>query len=137
MNELAARAWCAGLARSLRVDHITREGRPYLERYYAAGWNPVTRRPGPAVFLHHFVASDDPGLVHSHPWAWSASLILVGGYREERCTSVGRIIHEYRPGEVNLLDAETRHRIDLLGRDCWSLFLAGPFAQAWTFMPTC
>jgi len=137
-NDRAARAWCASLARILSVQHISPQGKPYLERYFAAGWNPTTRRPSASIFLHHFVASDPDDQVHSHPWVWSASLILAGGYREHRCSADGTTItHEYRPGDVNVLEANDKHRIDLLGADCWTLFLAGEFAQPWSFSPSC
>lgn len=137
-RELAARAWCQALARTLPVQHIRRDGQPYLERYFAAGWSPTNRRTGPAIFLHHFVASDAARAVHSHPWGWSASLILAGGYREERCGPDQRVIvREYRPGDLNVIEADDRHRIDLLAADCWSVFLAGSFEKAWRSMPSC
>ena len=138
IKELAAHAWCRALASTLTVEHIARNDAPYLERYFAAGWSPTNRRSGPAIFLHHFVASDASEQVHSHPWGWSASLILVGGYREERCLPDGTlVVREYRPGEVNVLEADDTHRIDLLSRECWTLFLAGHFAKAWAFTPRC
>jgi hypothetical protein len=137
-GERAARAWCQMLARALAVQRIDRNGRPYLERYFAAGWSPTNTRSGPAIFLHHFVASDDADQVHSHPWGWSASLILAGGYREERCGPDNTIVaREYRPGDVNVLEADARHRIDLLAEDCWTVFLAGEYAQPWAFTPSC
>jgi len=120
------------------VQHITRNDQPYLERYFAAGWSQMNRRPGPAIFLHHFVASDAHDAVHSHPWGWSVSLILVGGYRESRCAGEGQVlVHDYLPGDINVLEAEDRHRVDLLGADCWTLFLAGSFEKAWRFLPSC
>jgi hypothetical protein len=149
LMERAARTWCEALARALPVQHIRPNGQPYLDRYFAAGWSPSShRRTGerrdphrensPAIFLHHFVASDPDDQVHSHPWGWSASLILAGGYREHRCTADGSaIVREYRPGDLNILEADDLHRVDLLAADCWSVFLAGNFQQAWTFAPTC
>ena len=138
MNETLTRHWCQTWARRLEVQHIQRNGAPYLERYFVAGWNPTTRQPGPAIFLHHFVASDAEDQVHSHPWAFSISLILVGGYRELRCQSTGPpLTREFRPGDVNVLDAEARHRIDLLELECWTLFLVGDVARDWRFTPPC
>jgi hypothetical protein len=150
MMELAARTWCQALARTLPVQHIGRNGQPYLERYFAAGWSPATHRrhghdrhdpqrdSAPAIFLHHFVASDAAEQVHSHPWGWSASLILAGGYREHRCAPDGTVVvREYRPGDLNVLEADDKHRLDLLAGDCWSVFLAGDFAKAWSFAPHC
>ena len=136
-DEIAARAWCRMLARTLQVQCIDRDGTPYLERYFAAGWSPTNKRSGPAIFLHHFVASDPEVAVHSHPWGWSASLILAGGYREERCDGGSFVVREYGPGDVNVLKADDRHRIDLLGPDCWTLFLAGNFEKSWGFGPSC
>ena len=137
ITERAARMWIQALARTLEVQHISRTSAPYLERYFAAGWSPTNRRSGPAIFLHHFVASDEAD-VHSHPWGWSASLILVGGYREERCGSDGQVIvREYHPGDVNVLEADDKHRIDLLASDCWTVFLAGHFEKPWAFSPHC
>jgi hypothetical protein len=138
MDEDAARLWCRAMATRLIGQQIPRQGRPYLTRYFAAGWSPHNRRPGPAVFLHHFVASDPEDSVHSHPWHWSVSLILVGGYREQRCDDAGQMtVREYRPGDVNVLTPRDKHRVDLLANDCWTLFLAGHFDQAWAFFPAC
>lgn len=138
MDDTAARAWCEGIARTCGVQHIQPNGRPYLDRYYAAGWHPAARRQGPAIFLHHFLASDPSDAVHSHPWGWSASLIVVGGYREFRCRPGGGVVvRDFRPGDVNELGADDQHRIDLLGPDCWTIFLAGDFRQPWRFLPLC
>jgi hypothetical protein len=138
MDDDAARVWCETMARTLGVQEIRPQGKLYLDRYYAAGWHPARRQPGPALFLHHFLASDPDDQVHSHPWGWSASVILVGGYREHRCQPGGGVtVQEYRPGDVNILEATDKHRIDLLGRDCWTLFLAGSFQQMWKFHPLC
>ena len=137
-SETAARIWCIAFARTLQVQHIKPDGQPYLDRYFLGGWSPTNRRSGPAVFLHHFLASDPDDFVHTHPWGWSASLILAGGYREERCDPEGHIsVREYRPGDVNILTADDKHRIDLLSSDCWSLFLAGNYEKQWDFSPRC
>jgi len=137
IDDRHARDWCVALARTLEVQHVEQEGRAYLDRYFAAGWRPSSGRPGPAIFLHHFRASDATGMMHSHPWAWGASLILAGGYREARCVE-GRVVsRECRPGDVNVLEADDVHRIDLLTRDCWSLFLAADYRQPWRFVPRC
>jgi hypothetical protein len=134
------RAWCRALAGTLPGQRIAPKGVPYLDRYFAAGWSPGARKSGPAIFLHHFVASDPAVEVHSHPWGWSASVILAGAYREERCIGHGvdhRRVREYGPGDVNVLRADDRHRIDLLTPDCWTLFLAGSFEKPWAFAPGC
>jgi hypothetical protein len=137
LEGIELRSWCRRLARGLIRQDILRESKPYLMRYFVAGWSPTNQQTGPAVFLHHFVASDPPASVHSHPWT-SVSLILAGGYREHRCDADGRAsVREFRPGAVNLLVPTDRHRIELLEVDCWTLFLVGDFEQAWAFFPAC
>jgi hypothetical protein len=136
--ESLARMWCLEVSRGLRSQTIEPDGIPYLVRYFAAGWNPFTRQGEGAIYLHHFVGSDPQTAVHSHPWTWGTSLVLVGGYREERCTPDGtRTVHTYHPGEVNVLAPGDRHRVDLLGTECWTLFLAGRYGQPWAFFPRC
>lgn len=138
LMEAAGRAWCERMAKTLEVQHIMPNGRPYLDRYFAAGWSPSNKRSGPAIFLHHFLSSDPDTEVHSHPWGWSASLIIAGGYREQRC-GPDKQTHErvYRPGDVNILESDDRHRVELLTHDCWSVFLAGNFEKMWEFSPRC
>src|SRR5437868_2995851 len=55
------------------------DGAPKIHRHYLVG----TRKTF-GVFLHHFVGSDSPTEFHDHPWSWSLSLVLRGGYSEER-----------------------------------------------------
>lgn len=74
---------------------------PYLSRYYLFG-GPRTKhgqafddhgdpivgikwRDLPVnLYLHKFHRGDDDEALHSHPWKWSCSFILAGGYSEER-----------------------------------------------------
>ena len=54
------------------------QGEPYLERYYpcgAFGWH---------AYLHRFVDSDPDRGVHDHPGNRAVSLVLSGGYDEQR-----------------------------------------------------
>lgn len=85
-------------------------------------------------FLHRFHRSDNAGELHSHPWRWGISLILSGGYSEERRQpddSVTRRV--FRPGAINIIRATDYHRVDLLTDECWTLFIAGPKADTWYF----
>jgi len=59
-----------------RLIHRT-PGDKYLERYY------VGKLFGVTFYLHRFVSRDGDAEVHNHPWTWSRSLVLAGGYREE------------------------------------------------------
>lgn len=119
------------------VQEIPRASLPYLNRYFLAGWFPGARQHAPAIFLHHFLASDPRDHVHSHPWA-ATSLLLVGAYREHRCDDAGReTVRELHAGDVNVLAPTDRHRIELITPDVWTLFLVSDVLQPWTFTPTC
>lgn len=148
-----------------------REGaKPYLTRGYLLGgprspegedgrlmlWK---RRPF-NVFLHRFHMSDDADALHNHPCKWSFSIILLGGYVEERRVSklasgqgcicnivdIQRSLHHdhhdakyhvvrrtLKPGSLNVIRDSDYHRVDLLDDECWTLFFAGPKVASWSF----
>lgn len=137
LNDAAMRIWCERWAHALQVQRIARDGRPYLDRYFVAGWNPFARRGDSAIFLHHFVASDEPGKFHTHPWDYSVSVILAGGYREQRCIAGAVMTRDYVAGDLNVLTADDQHRVEVLDADCWTLFLAGRFITRWRFVDGC
>jgi hypothetical protein len=119
----------------------SRDGRsPYLLR--------VTVVPRfwrfPAVFLHMFFRGDDDVEHHNHPWLWSASLVIAGGYVEERLRDswLGSLLvrRVLEAGQVNVIVRDDFHRI-LVSRGQrrpWTLFVAGPRVReaeekAWGF----
>src|ERR1700761_128148 len=87
---------------------ITRDdGMPYLHRWYLFGepgglkyfeegqremrwWQRPLARLLPCTYLHRFVSSDTDEELHNPPWE-ATSLILAGGYREERCVDRRRL----------------------------------------------
>ncbi len=102
----------------------------YLTRYLVASL------PGDVyVYVHCFHASDADDEQHDHPWAWAGSLILAGGYLEERLGAFGYTWRRrWRPGMVNLLKGDTFHRVELVdGRPAWTLFVTGPRVKSWGF----
>src|SRR5215212_5382601 len=118
---------------------MDREGKqPYLTRYFLLGGprDPVTNKGWKNrpfnVFLHKFHMGDDADALHNHPWKWSYSLILCGGYVEERRVSrawADGVAHSIvrrtvRPGRVNRINANDYRRVDLIEKDCWTLFIA-------------
>ncbi len=126
-------------------------GRPHSEGVgsaFDARGNPLSDRwPRLPVhiFLHKFHKGDSARELHNHPWAWAFSIVLAGGYREER-RSVhpfeGGVPRRYRvsarafpPLSINVLHAYDYHRVDLLEekKGCWSIFVAGPRTQSWGF----
>jgi len=105
-----------------------RDGKPYMSRYRVIDLGKERGR----VYLNHFHRGDEDRELHNHPWH-GVSLILAGGYREER--REGRIVvaRDYKPGDVNVICPDTFHRVDLLEADCWTLFATGPVVQSWGF----
>jgi hypothetical protein len=107
----------------------------YLTRYYLLG-GPDTEgmehhgnKAGWGLYLHHFHRSDDAGDLHNHPWKWSISFILRGGYWEDRVD--GRRFRA--PWTFNFIRNSTFHRVDLAEKDAWTLFFAGPRVGSWGF----
>jgi hypothetical protein len=85
------------------------------------------------LYLHHFHRSDVDRELHSHPWNWAISLILAGGYVEERREGNKVVIRKIRPGNINLIMRDDFHRVDLREYDAWTLFLVGPKKSSWGF----
>ena len=122
-----------------RIPHttITIGGVPYLTRYYLF-WKD---RSWGNLYLHHFHSSDQGINLHNHPWRWGLSLVLKGGYVEERSRKpkVGDVKIEKRrvgPGTFNVIRSSDFHRVDLVDekRGAWSLFLAGKRTKDWGFL---
>lgn len=155
LKTLLEKAQSLGLLGPARVIYDRFGEVPYLSRFYIFGApkmpdgsNPYTEHGNPkaeAVFpdglglcIHRFHVGDD-GELHNHPWRWAISLILAGGYREDRRVILssrmppGVDSKEFRPGDINVLTAETFHRVDLLDGECWSLILTGPKTHSWGF----
>jgi hypothetical protein len=107
------------------------DGSPYLSRFYLfrRSWLPGVRPFNllPSVYLHYFHRGDADVELHNHPWTLSVSLILLGGYHEER--RVNGQIHSqiFRPGSFNVVRHTDFHRVDLLDpkKGSWTLFVAG------------
>jgi hypothetical protein len=107
---------------------------PYLSRYDLAEprVGPLVARPLHCV-LHHFHRSDDAGELHSHPWEWAISLVLSGGYLEERRIGDRVVARRVLPLSINLLSSSTYHRVELLEAAAWTLFVMGPKLPTWWF----
>jgi hypothetical protein len=133
-----SRTYLLGGPRSL--DVIDSVG-PTADADITGGW-PVN------IFLHKFHRGDDDLALHNHPWKWSFSIILAGGYAEERRvthTAAGKFkdgspityhvveMRLVKPWSINIIRDTDFHRVDLLEADCWSLFVAGPRVGSWGF----
>lgn len=101
---------------------VAKDGRVLLERFR------LLETPRLGVYLHRLVGADlDPNVFHDHPWSWSASLILAGGYIEER-PGFGEENRQrrFRPGYINRIDRDTFHRITWISEGgAWSLYCRG------------
>lgn len=104
------------------TDEVGRQTK-YLTRYE------LFRVGAVKVRLHQFHRGDEDDALHSHPWRWALSLMLVGGYIEERMTRK----HRVRPGAVNFIRDSDFHRVDLVDGEAWSLFVTGPKTGTWYF----
>lgn len=126
----------------LRVIHGDLD-EPYLERYF------LFRVPTPfgpvQGYLHRFVASDPDRGLHDHPWNRAISLVLAGGYTEQRFahhSASGPVIVERRvgPGRLNILRGGDFHRVLIVARpdapasEAWSLFVHGRYVKPWGFL---
>lgn len=117
----------------LRVRTIEIEGAPYLRRYL------VARLAGCELYLHEFLTADGERHLHDHPWAWSASLVLAGGYLEEVLRQVDGYAGPcttFRTHQAPALNLVGRgfHRIARLEGATWSLFAVGPRVKMWGFL---
>jgi len=119
------------------------DGRVYLDRYgfeFPSKREPTddgpSRLPWFGIFLHRMDAPD-PGIdLHDHPW-WFGSLILWGGYTEERAP-----IREPDRGVIvsrswlswRTMRLDESHRITGLSRKrVWTLVIHGPVRRGWGF----
>lgn len=124
---------------------------PYLFRSYLG----LEDTDGIGGFLHEFVASDDNGELHCHPWAWSVSFILAGRYEEVRTRGrfwprenrqegeseyAAQLDWEPRvrvcgPGDRNIIGPDHFHQVNILTPSVHTLFIHGPRVQPWGFVP--
>lgn len=147
----------------------------YLSRYYlfgrphmADGSDPFDAHGDPkdgiqwsklpfGIYLHRFHRSDEDRELHNHPWRWAVSLILSGGYVEERKANMPKgwplVFQRTRkrvfvPGDINRITSNDFHRVELLDscqvhaadgscevgfEHTWTLFVVGPKFQGWGF----
>ena len=116
-----------GLRKRTIID--VENGRVYLERFY------LLEILGCEVVIHHILQPDSDRRLHNHPWRWSFSLILAGGYVEERQDNGNRVrVRSFRRGQLNIIPRRCYHRIsELLGDEVWTLFVHRRDKQPWHF----
>jgi hypothetical protein len=109
---------------------ITRDNEdPYLVRWLLCEFK------GYKIYIHKFLRSDMDRELHNHPWSFGLSLILKGGYIEERLVLGTPVTsHVYLPGDWNWISPECFHRVDLITNEAWSIILVGPRVREWGFV---
>lgn len=110
---------------------IYEDGEPYLTRVL------TPRVFGYRLMLHNIHKPDNEQHPHNHPWRHSWSLILTGGYWDERVIDHDTAVTGLRifdAGDINPIDATDFHRIDCVYENTWTLFLAGERVQDWGFL---
>ena len=126
---------CWKVVRSLptRSRVVDIDGEPYLLRFYIKrnGWLP-------GIYLHHFYMGDSDRDLHDHPWKLSGSLILTGGYIEERLMKSGpyNVVARRKlgPGSINIIRGNDFHRVDLVEDRAWTIFVSGRKTKDWGFL---
>ena len=117
----------------MKVKIINNEnGEPYLERYM------ISRKGKEVHFLHRFLDSDSDRGVHDHPWDYSRSFILAGGYNEERLVEengVAKVIlRDVRPFSINEIRGNDFHRVVLRNKKpAWTVFYHADRVKHWGF----
>lgn len=114
-----------------RTRLIKNYGEDYLLRFYIKHNGLL-----PGIYLHRFFRGDQDRELHNHPWLWSFSFILTGGYVEERLTRKGIRFKTRKPLRFNLLSGKTFHRVDLVNKQsgAWTIFCSGKEYKDWGFL---
>lgn len=116
-------------------DIRDRDGALYMRRWRLLGYR--ARIPFPVnLMLHRIVRPDEDRDPHDHPW-WFVSLLLRGGYVEDRFDSARRLmsIRQRGPWTLAKRAATDLHRIAFLPTgEAWTLVLAGRAKRDWGFL---
>lgn len=100
------------------------DGEAYLVRLH------LVKSPWFAVMLHWIARPDPQPDPHDHPVTF-LSLVLRGGYAEERHRKRG--VDHHRVRWLNWLRARDVHRITWVAPGTLTLALAGPVTREWGF----
>lgn len=95
---------------------------PYLDRLY------IIRCKWFSVRFHKILMSDMDRHLHDHPWNW-VTFMVKGAYVET--TEKGS--RKVRAGMVNGHKATTPHKLTLLSKEVWTVFITGRETREWGF----
>jgi hypothetical protein len=120
---------------SFKPDEIIgEESDPYLLRWW------IFKCRWFNIYLHRFLRDDDDRALHDHPWN-SFSILLKGKYCEARhLTDVSTIYADpaatvkcHLKSKFIYRKATYRHRVILLTKTAWTIFITGPKIRDWGF----
>lgn len=121
------------------------DGSPYLARLYKGKSKADLDRRGTknfGWFLHQYLAADSERWLHDHPFKWSFSIVLRGGYIEEVLDyfDVGEANDAYPATKLkkvrffNIITKRKFHRIVSVEPGTWTLFFHGKRMKRWGFL---
>jgi hypothetical protein len=99
---------------------------PYLLRWWL-----IPRNRFFNIYVHKFLRSDDNRALHTHPWAFNASILLLGEYDEVTASGARRL----RAGSIKPRIGASPHRVALVNQmPIVTLFITGPVVREWGFL---
>lgn len=110
------------------VPHFDRDDELYLTR-----WR-IISTPLASLYLHRIGTPDSRPTLHDHPWSF-VSIILRGGYTENRLNLHTRTVIRRHIRFVNVMRRDDAHAIMSLHKDrpVWSLLLVGRRRRTWGY----
>lgn len=117
---------------------VVKDGVLYMDRWWV--FNPVVGGKAkykwlPSIRINAIKKPDMDDAPHDHPWD-ARSIILRGGYIEERTSLTGEVTHHGRgPGESYLIRHGEFHRIMRVPFDTvWTIFITYRYRGQWGFL---
>jgi hypothetical protein len=109
------------------VPDLDHPERTYLSRLR------IIQTPWCALYLHRLDTPDSRPTLHDHPWSF-VSLILRGGYDEQRLDLHTHQLARKRRRWVNVMRRDDAHYIERLFRvPTWTLLFVGARRRTWGY----
>lgn len=122
-------SWLLDISNKRKPDFIVKnQDGNYLSRWWVIPRNKIFN-----IYLHRFDGDDDDRALHDHPWL-NLSIILKGSYIEHRILSGGvNSAKRYAAGAIKFRLPWAAHRISLVEKPTFTLFITGPVVRIWGF----
>lgn len=110
------------------VPDLDHPERTYLSRLR------IVQTPWCALYLHRLDTPDSRPVLHDHPWSF-LSIILRGGYDEQRLDTQTRATVRRERRRVNVMRRDDAHYIERLYRvPTWTLLFVGARRRTWGYI---